>query len=102
MASDGVVASTGGSGSRLHRAELVSSLGAGVLGVGLGLVLSRYLAGFAVPLLLIGIALHGWGMYDKRRLERGVVARTAWVEALYWLCWALLAGLVVVVAMAAI
>ena len=33
-------------------------------------------------------------MYDKRRLERGEVPRTWWVEALYWLCWVLLAVVV--------
>ena len=79
---------------QLHRAELVSGLGAVVLGVGLGLLLSRYLQGAAVPVLLAGVVVHGWGMYDKRRLEQAEVPRAWWVEALYWLCWILLAGVV--------
>jgi hypothetical protein len=53
------------------------------------------LSAAAVPLVLVGVAVHGWAMYDKRRLERGVVERHWWIEALYWLCWVLLAAVVV-------
>lgn len=79
---------------RVKLAELTSGLGAVVLGMGLGVLLSRYLAGLGVPVLLIGLALHGSGMYTKHRLEQGGAAQPWWATALYWLCWALLAALV--------
>ena len=78
----------------LKRADLTSSLGAGVLGGGLALLAPRFLAPYAVALLLAGALLHGWGMYDKHRLERAAgEAPPRWAEALYWLCWVALAAL---------
>lgn len=79
---------------RLKLAELSASLGAGVLGAGMGVLLGAYLAGLALPILAIGLALHAWGMVDKHRLERGEVA-VWWSTALYWLCWIGLAGFAV-------
>jgi len=37
------------------------------------------------------------GMYEKHRLDSRslVVSAASWVEYAYWLCWVLLAGLVV-------
>jgi Mn2+/Fe2+ NRAMP family transporter len=80
-------------GSRLKLAELTSGIGAIVLGLGLGVVAGRLLAGIGLPLLISGLLLHGWGMYDKHRLESGAVPQPWWATALYWICWALLAGL---------
>jgi hypothetical protein len=78
----------------LKRAYLASSLGAGVLGGGLALLLAVALRRYAVPILLLGLLVHGWGMLDARRLERraGDVP-VWWAEAFYWFCWAALAGL---------
>ena len=73
----------------------MSALGAGVLGAGLGAMLANWLAAFAVAAVLIGIAVHGWGMLEKRRLENiSGEPRAMWEQVLYWSCWFLLAILV--------
>ena len=78
--------------ARVKRAELTSGVGALVLGTGLGALFAQYLAPAAIPVLAAGLLLHAWGMYDKRRLERGSEAASVrYATALYWLCWALLA-----------
>jgi hypothetical protein len=60
-----------------------------VLGAGLGALLAEWAAPFAVLLLPLGILLHGWGMFEKRRLEAGATLPW-WSKALYWACWVLL------------
>ena len=76
------------------RAETTSSVGAGVLGAGVGLLAGRWLQPFAIPIVIVGLAMHAWGMYDKHRLEARVSApRIWWVELLYWGCWIGLASL---------
>jgi len=78
---------------QLKRAELASGVGALVLGAGLGALVAPWLGRAAVALLLAGLAVHGWGMYDKHRLERGSgAAEVRYAEALYWVCWLMLAG----------
>ena len=73
----------------------MSALGAGVLGAGLGAMLANWLAAFAVAAVFIGIAVHGWGMFEKRRLEDiGGEPRAAWEQVLYWGCWLVLVMLV--------
>ena len=80
----------------MKRAELLSTLGAGVLGMGLALLFPNVLAGYAVPILLIGIVAHTVGMFQMRSLEQQANSpRAMWMEALYWLCWLALAGLLV-------
>lgn len=80
--------------SRLRLAELSSAVGAGVLGLGAGLLLQDVAAfeGAGLPVLVVGLLLHAWGMTDKHRLEADA-PRPAWSTALYWICWALLAAL---------
>ncbi len=78
--------------SRLKLAELTSSLGAGVLGAGIGVLLATWLDGLAVPILAVGLLLHAWGMRDKHTLEAGA-SQPAWASALYWACWLLLGAL---------
>ena len=79
--------------SRLKRAELLSGVGAGVLGAGLALLFARPLERYAVPLLLLGLISHGWGMYAKHRLEvADGVELPPWAAWLYWGCWVLLVG----------
>jgi hypothetical protein len=78
--------------ARLKSAELLSSTGALALGVGLGALLSSYVGRAAVPILVVGIASHGWGMLQKHRLERSEDYAPAWWQtALYRVCWAALA-----------
>ena len=80
---------------RLKQADVLSALGAGVLGAGLGAMFANWLAGFAVAALLIGISVHGWGMFEKRRLEDASgEPRATWETVLYWSCWLVLAMLV--------
>ncbi|MCE3250037.1 MAG: hypothetical protein K0R41_3862 [Geminicoccaceae bacterium] len=77
---------------RKRAAELTSGIGALVLGLGLGVAFGERLAGLGVWALVIGALVHGWGMYDKHRIERGSGAENPWWSALlYWLCWVLLA-----------
>ena len=82
--------------SRMKRAELLSSLGAGVLGAGLALLVPNLLARYAVPMLLVGLVSHGIGMARMRSLEQqSHMTRVWWMEALYWGCWLALAGVLV-------
>lgn len=83
--------------SRLRFAELTSSVGAGVLGVGLGASFGAELASLAVPVLIAGAALHAVGMTDKHLLERSAgEVRPRWSTALYWICWLALLALTLV------
>lgn len=83
--------------SRIKRAELVSSFGAGLLGFGLGMLAATYVADLAWYVLVAGVVMHGWGMYDKHMVERNLRQIEApWVMGLYWLCWLALAGLAIV------
>ena len=82
--------------TRLTMAELTSGIGALVLGVGLGALFSKWFASAAGFIAVAGVATHGFGMWDKRRLEAQAHAESApWVVALYWVCWLLLAAAVV-------
>lgn len=80
--------------SRLRLAELSSAVGAGVLGLGAGLLLGKVAAfeGAGLPVLLMGLLLHAWGMTDKHRIEANTPV-PVWSAALYWICWFLLAAL---------
>ena len=89
--------------ARLKSADLLSSTGALVLGVGLGALLSGYVGRAAVPILVAGVVSHGWGMLYKHRLEQDEDHAPAWWEtALYWVCWAALALLVVLIGVKAL
>lgn len=84
------------SSHRLRLAEITSGLGAGILVLGIGVLAADYLQGLGVPILVAGLVLHAWGMADRHRIEaREGAAQVWWSTAAYWLCWALLAALVV-------
>jgi len=81
------------------KAELLASVGAGVLGAGIALLFAAVLAPFAVAILVAGLLAHAWGMYQKHLLERhAMLAKVWWAEILYWFCWLALAALVVWIA----
>lgn len=71
------------------KADLASGFGAGILGAGLGALLGQYVGPVGVPLVILGIGLHAWGMFENHRLESGA-ARVWWADALYWFCWIVL------------
>lgn len=84
---------------RIKKAELLGSVGALVVGVGLGLLFTNFLKPYTVPALLIGLLMHGWGMFDKHRLERSSSdVRIWWQEFLYWFCWITLFALILYIA----
>ena len=84
--------------TRLKLAELTSGIGALVLGVGLGALFPRWFGPAAGFMAVAGVAAHGFGMWDKHRLEAQAHVESApWVVALYWVCWLLLAAVVVLV-----
>ncbi|MCK6584747.1 MAG: hypothetical protein L6Q49_16760 [Anaerolineales bacterium] len=82
--------------SRIKKAELLSSVGAGVLGGGITLLLAKFLTPYAIPILLIGLISHTAGMSRKHGLEgQSQTVRLGWAEALYWSCWLALIGLLI-------
>ena len=82
--------------NKMKKAELLSSIGAGVLGAGIGVLLTNILARFAVPILVLGLASHAMGMARMRSLEnQGNITRVGWMEVVYWFCWLALAALLV-------
>lgn len=84
--------------SRVKRAELLSSVGAGVLGAGLALLFVDALEPYKLIILILGLIAHAFGMLRKHQLEnQESMARVGWAEAAYWLCWLGLAGLVLTI-----
>jgi NADH:ubiquinone oxidoreductase subunit 6 (subunit J) len=69
-------------------AQSASSLGAGILGFGLGLKWGKNLSGFALVIIIVGAIFHISGMYViqlKNKPERfNTVAKILWVSA--WVC----------------
>ena len=83
--------------NRRKRAELTSGVGALVLGLGLGVLFSRWLAPAAGLITVIGLCMHAFGMWDMHRLDaRDQVESPPWTAALYWLCWISLAAVIAV------
>lgn len=92
-----------GSSNQTKRLDLLSGVGAGVLGAGIALLLAPWLRPFAVPALLIGILAHGWAMYAKGKLERQAnIQQPKWAVIAEWLCWLMLTGLIVYVGVATV
>jgi hypothetical protein len=61
------------------RFELLGGIGAAVLGAGVGLVFRDLLAPLALPLLLVGLVVHGWAMWGKHRVDTsGSAAMPRW------------------------
>lgn len=85
----------------LQRAKLASTSGAGILGFGLGAALAGYFGPYSYLIIAIGIAMHGWGMYNSSGMGgtgRAPGKNPLGGDWLYWLCWVLLALLAAYVA----
>lgn len=82
--------------ARTKAAELASGLGAMVLGAGLALLAPRQLESLAWLLLFVGLVVHGVGMSLKYRFDTAQGEPLWWERGLFWLCWACLAALGVV------
>ncbi|MCX9010729.1 MAG: hypothetical protein OIN66_06355 [Candidatus Methanoperedens sp.] len=89
-------------------AELASTFGAGVLGFGLGALLVDFVQQYALLIILIGLMMHGWGMYKthlQNKKEGDHKDSTlqikpgefSWINLLYWLCWIIIIGLAIYV-----
>jgi hypothetical protein len=79
--------------TRLKLAELTSGIGALVLGIGLGTIFAQWVGAAAGIVTFAGVAVHAFGMWDKHRLETQKDAGSdRLVVALYWVCWVMLAG----------
>ncbi len=79
---------------RLKSAELLSIAGASVLGAGVALILQRWLAPFALVIVIVGLVAHAGGMFQKHRIVTGAGLKLEpWETWLYWLCWLALAVL---------
>lgn len=65
---------------RARFAETTSSIGAGLLGIGLGVLFARHLNAFGMAFLVLGALMHAWGMFDMRRMEsrRGTRGWSQW------------------------
>ncbi|MGZ8993226.1 MAG: hypothetical protein ACXW16_04350 [Burkholderiaceae bacterium] len=55
---------------RPARANIASGVGAGLLGISVGLLFHDALLAYFPGILAFGLALHGLGMYDKHRMEK--------------------------------
>ena len=50
-------------------------------------------------MLLAGVAMHALGMFIEHRLEnKSANASVWWAEILYWVCWILLLGVIIFIA----
>lgn len=76
-------------------AGLASGLGAIVLGAGLALLAPDSLRVHALPILIVGAAVHSAAMTVQHRLEARQSQPASWERGLFWSCWALLVGLAV-------
>jgi hypothetical protein len=85
--------------SRWRIADLTSGVGAVVLGIGIGSLFANAFNPASTWIVLAGVVAHGWGMFDKHRLETGAEAVAPWwTAALYWICWTALIVLAVALA----
>jgi drug/metabolite transporter (DMT)-like permease len=77
--------------SRARIAELMSGVGALVLGVGIGSYLPLFGRSAALVVIVLGAVLHSVGMVEVHRLEAGT-RLPRWTTGVYVVCWLLLAA----------
>ena len=72
----------------------LSAIGAAVAGFGVGVLLATDLKPLAWPAVVVGIAVHLFGMIGTMRMRASDGYVPSQVEkAGYWLCWAIIAVL---------
>lgn len=77
----------------------LSAFGAGFIGIGVGLVLGVQSLSVGWPVLVGGLIMHSLGMvYLHRRRQGHGDEQPRWLEYAYWVCWAVLALIIGVVA----
>jgi len=82
--------------NRLKLAELTAGVGHSCSESVLGAPFPQWVGPAAGLITVVGVSLHAFGMWDKHRLEAQSHANNpTWVVALYWVCWLLLAVVVV-------
>ena len=80
--------------SRMRGAEVLSTVGAAVLGAGIALMFADALRAIAWQAALLGGISHAAGMLLRHRLDATQpVIRAQWETPLYWACWVGLAAL---------
>ena len=72
--------------------DTLSTVGAGVAGIGLGVFLPATLKPMAGWLLAAGLAAHLGGMVGRHRMDRRQRDPARWEAVLYWGCWAAILG----------
>jgi hypothetical protein len=86
------------SGNGRTRAALgsLSAAGAAVAGFGVGVLFAGALAPLAWPAVIVGVVSHLIGMLGTMRLHSAQGYKPSAIEKIgYWLCWAIIAALLV-------
>ena len=73
------------------RLTSLSSIGAAIAGVGVGVAFASTLRPAMWPLLLIGVGVHLWGMVAAHRLNAAAYRPSRGEQIGYWTCWAIIA-----------
>jgi hypothetical protein len=74
----------------------LSAVGAAVGGFGVGVLFAKPLGAAAWPALIVGLAVHLFGMIGSMRLQATEGYQPSSAERIgYWLCWAIIAALLV-------
>lgn len=71
------------------------TIGGIILGIGIGAQFFNYFEGYYFLLILIGIIIHGVGMYQiHKRIKFSDDKQYLFNNILYWTCWIIIIGLV--------
>lgn len=77
--------------------EILSATGAGVLGLGAGMLMPKGAEGLATFFLVSGVVCHAFAMLQKHRLEKSSGAPIpAWARSFYWFCWLCLGAIAMI------
>lgn len=82
---------------RRNSYSLLSVVGAGIAGAGVGSLFASWLLELAWPILVVGLIAHSVGMLGMRRamLDDGY-RPSRWEQVTYWGCWVAIAAVLAV------